>query len=32
MEEIVKSDFIEKYKDIFIDTDMSIIVLSINKF
>lgn len=32
MEEIVKSDFIEKYKDIFLDTDMSIVVLSINKF
>ena len=32
MEEIVKSDFMEKYKDIFLDTDMSIVVLSINKF
>ena len=32
MEEIVKSDFIEKYKDVFLDTDMSIVVLSINKF
>lgn len=32
MEEIIKNDFMEKYKDIFIDTDISIEVLSINKF
>ena len=32
MEGIVKRDFMEKYKDIFLDTDMSIVVLSINKF
>ena len=32
MGEIIKNDFMKKYKDVFVDTDISIEVLSINKF
>ena len=32
LEEEAKRQFIDEHRDVFIDTDMSIVVLSINKF